>query len=75
MARPRNIAKFEPVLLSGFVRSVLYAAVLFGFDLTEAQIFAVVAVVESGVGLFVRQQVIPVERFKTNKNNRLHNGD
>lgn len=48
----------EPALIVGFVRACLYALALFGLDLSEEQIFGLVAVVESGGALFIRSQTV-----------------
>lgn len=50
----------EPVVIATFIRMVLYAAVAFGFEITEEQLLALVGVVETGSALFVRSRVSPV---------------
>lgn len=51
----------EPVAIAAAVRAVLYAAILLGLDLTNEQMLAIVAAVESVTALFVRSRVVPVK--------------
>lgn len=50
--------KFEPALLIAFIRSCLYALVLFGFEFSHEQIGGLVLVVETGGALFIRSQTV-----------------
>lgn len=54
----------EPTAIIGFIRAVLYLGVLFGFDVSEAQMGGIIVVVESALVLWNRSEVVPVETAK-----------
>lgn len=64
--------KVEPAALLALVRAVIVLGTAFGLDLTMEQTAAIYAFVEVVTTILTRQNVIPVERFKTNRKNVLH---
>lgn len=61
----RNFFNNEPAAISGFLRTLLLATVLFGLDLSEEMVFAIVTVVESFLTLLTRNRVTPNTRIGT----------
>lgn len=49
----------EPVLVSGFVNTLLVAAIEFGADMTQGQMVATMACVNGALALVVRFFVVP----------------
>ena len=52
--------KKEPVAIAGVIRAAAYLGAIFGFDLTEQQILALIVVGELLFGVWVRARVSPV---------------
>lgn len=50
----------EPVAIAAAVRAVLYAVAAFGFDISPAQIGAVMVAVEACLAVVIRNRVSPV---------------
>lgn len=65
---PVSFFNREPVMIAAAVRAVLYVAVLYGFEMTPDQMVAIIAAVESVLGLITRQQVTPFVASGTTPN-------
>lgn len=60
-----NIIKNEPVLISGFIATVLALFLAFGVNLSTDQIGAIMAVVTAGLAIVARTFVTPVNKLTT----------
>lgn len=58
----KNLWHSEPAAIAGAIRVTLTAAVLFGLNLNDAQLVAVVLVIETWLTLLTRSKVTPVNK-------------
>lgn len=58
-----NRIRNEPALITGLIRAVLLCLVAFGFQLSPAQIAAVMLVAEAALSPFTRAVVVPTRKL------------
>lgn len=58
-----ELVKNEPVLISGFIATVLALFLAFGVNLSTDQIGAIMAVVTAGLAIAARMFVTPVNKL------------